>query len=81
MMASSPASAKKTTAGAFFPWCIILKKAMPGMHTYCILNFMYIVHMKITLKLKINMLREYFVLFIYPQKPSAGLINLVRLSL
>jgi hypothetical protein len=29
--------------------------------------------MKTTLKLKINMLREYLGLFIYPQKPSAGL--------
>jgi hypothetical protein len=40
-----------------------------------------ILHMKTTLKLKINMSREYLGLFIYPQKPSAGLPNLVRLSL
>jgi hypothetical protein len=39
--------------------------------------------MKTTLKLKINMLPEYLGLFIYPQKPSdsAGLLNLLRLSL
>jgi hypothetical protein len=37
--------------------------------------------MKTTLKLKINMLREYLGLIIYPQKPSAGLPNFVRLSL
>jgi hypothetical protein len=40
-----------------------------------------ILHMKTTLKLKINMSREYLGLFIYPQQPSAGLPNLVRLSL
>jgi hypothetical protein len=37
--------------------------------------------MKTTLKLKINMSREYLGLFIYPQKPSAGLPNLIMLSL
>jgi hypothetical protein len=37
--------------------------------------------MKTTLKLKINMSREYQELIIYPYKPSTGLRNLVRLSL
>jgi hypothetical protein len=36
--------------------------------------------MKMTLKSKINMSREYIELIIYPYKPSAGLPNLVRLS-
>jgi hypothetical protein len=37
-----------------------------------------ILHMEMTLKLKLNMSREYLGLFIYPQKPSAGLPNLMR---
>jgi hypothetical protein len=40
-----------------------------------------ILYIKTTLKLKINMWRAYLELFIYPQKPSAGLPSLVRLSL
>jgi hypothetical protein len=41
------------------------------------LNFTY----EDDIKIKINMLREYLGFFIYPQKPAAGLPNLVRLSL
>jgi hypothetical protein len=37
--------------------------------------------MKNTLKLKITMLRKYLGLSIYPQKPSAGIPNLMRISL
>jgi hypothetical protein len=51
-------------------------KAMPAKHTY--IKFL---HMMTTLKFKINMLRPYLELFICPLKPSAGLLNLVRLSI
>jgi hypothetical protein len=36
---------------------------------------------KTNFKLKINVIRKYFELQIYPTKPSVGLANLVRLSL
>jgi hypothetical protein len=38
-------------------------------------------NMKTALKLKITMIREYLRLYINPIKPSAGLPNLLRLSL
>jgi hypothetical protein len=48
----------------------------PSIHTVC-----KILHMKMTLKLKINMLWVHLGLNIYLLNPSTGLPNLVRLCL
>jgi hypothetical protein len=68
----------KDAHGAISPGVTLLQGG--GIHTGHA-HMCRILHMKTTLKLKINMRRAYLELFIYPQKPSAGLPNLVRLSL